>query len=62
VAVTAPPVDGEANKAVRILLAKRFGVGRGAVRLVRGERSREKTFEIAGVTLAQTDELLGDAT
>jgi uncharacterized protein len=48
VAVTAPPVDGEANAAVIDALAKAFGVRRSAVEIVRGERGRRKTIRIAG--------------
>jgi uncharacterized protein (TIGR00251 family) len=48
VAVTAPPVDGEANAAVIDALAKAFGVRRGAVAIVRGQTGRRKTVQIAG--------------
>ncbi len=52
VAITAPPVDGEANAALVKLLSKHFGVARSAVSLVAGERSRNKTVEIRGITVA----------
>jgi uncharacterized protein (TIGR00251 family) len=39
VRVTAPPVDDKANRAVVKLLAKRAGVARGRVSIVRGERA-----------------------
>ena len=48
VAVTAPPVDGEANAAVIAALAEAFGVRRSAVSIVRGERGRRKTVRVAG--------------
>ena len=48
VAVTAPPVDGEANAAVIEALADAFGVRRAAVRILRGERGRRKTVQITG--------------
>ena len=48
--VTAPPVDGAANVAVIAALAKALDVTRGAVRLVDGETSRNKSVEITGVT------------
>lgn len=47
--VSAPPVDGKANKALRKLLAKRLGVAPSRVTLLRGERSREKLLEVAGL-------------
>ena len=50
VAVTAPPVDGEANAAVIDALAEAFVVRRAAVTIVRGERGRRKTMRIEGAT------------
>jgi uncharacterized protein (TIGR00251 family) len=52
VAVTAPPVDGEANAAVIDAVAKAFSVRRAAVTIVRGERGRRKTLEVEGGTAA----------
>ena len=49
-AVTAPPVDGEANEAVRRLLARALGVAPSAVSVVRGERSRDKVVRVEGLT------------
>jgi uncharacterized protein (TIGR00251 family) len=48
VAVTAPPVDGEANAAVIEALAKAFGVRRSSVTIVHGERGRRKTVTVEG--------------
>lgn len=47
VAVTAPPVDGEANAAVIELLAKQLGVARSGVEVIAGASSRRKTVKIA---------------
>ena len=47
--VSAPPVDGEANRAVATLLAKALGVAPSSVRVVQGERGRDKLVEITGV-------------
>ncbi|HEY2407104.1 MAG TPA: DUF167 domain-containing protein [Polyangiaceae bacterium] len=58
VAVSAPPVDGEANAAVVELLAQAFGVRRSAVEVVHGERGRRKTVRILGATRATLFELL----
>jgi len=44
--VTAPAVDGKANKALIELLARHFKVKKGAVRILKGARSREKVVEI----------------
>ena len=57
VAVTAPPVDGEANAAVIELIAKTLGVAKGAVRVVAGTSSRRKTLEVRGVARATIEEL-----
>jgi uncharacterized protein len=50
--VTASPVDGKANAAVRKLLARALGVAPGNVRIVRGETSRDKLIEVAGLDAA----------
>lgn len=46
--VTAPPVDSAANQAVTALLAEAAGVAKSRVRLVAGEKARNKTFLIEG--------------
>lgn len=46
VAVAAPAEDGKANAAVIEALAERFDVPKGAVKIVRGLRSRLKEVEI----------------
>ncbi|MBX3161430.1 MAG: DUF167 domain-containing protein [Deltaproteobacteria bacterium] len=58
IAVTAPPVDGEANAAVVELLAKSLGIARSSVEVVAGASSRRKTLRLSGVTAAQIEELL----
>jgi uncharacterized protein len=50
VRVAAPPVDGRANDALCKLIAKRMGVPRGQVAIVRGAGSRDKLLRIEGVT------------
>jgi uncharacterized protein (TIGR00251 family) len=49
IAVTSPPVDGEANAAVIELLARRLKVARGRVTVTAGLSSRRKTVRIAGL-------------
>jgi len=46
VRVTAVPEKGKANKRVIEILSKHFKVPKSKIRLVRGETSREKVFEI----------------
>jgi uncharacterized protein (TIGR00251 family) len=49
VRVTAAPVEGKANEAVRRLLARRLGVARSRVTVVRGASSRDKLIEVEGL-------------
>jgi uncharacterized protein (TIGR00251 family) len=57
VRVKAPPVDGRANEALRKLIAKRVGVPKSRVTIVRGERSRRKLVAIEGADPAALKEL-----
>ncbi|MEK7355836.1 MAG: DUF167 domain-containing protein [Bdellovibrionota bacterium] len=50
--VHAPPVEGKANEELIRFLADAFGLARSKVILVRGEKSRSKTFELRGVDAA----------
>ena len=50
VRVAAPPVEGAANDAIVRLLARELDVPRSAVRIVAGERSREKRVQVDGVS------------
>ena len=59
--VTAPPVGGAANDAVRKLIAKRVGVAKGRVEIVRGESGRDKLVRIQGLSAAEAKQrLAGD--
>lgn len=49
VRVTAPAVDGKANRAVIEAVARALGVRSRDLRIVAGERSRDKIIEITGV-------------
>ena len=49
VRVRARPVEGEANAALILLLAKSLGVPRSAVSLARGGQSRRKMIEVDGI-------------
>jgi len=50
VAVTAPPVKGEANRQVVELLSSYFGVGKSFVKIVKGHKSRNKVVLIERIT------------
>jgi uncharacterized protein len=60
VRVKAPPVDGKANEALRTLIAKRAGVPKSRVTIVRGERSRRKLLAIEGADAGVLRALAGD--
>ncbi len=49
VSLTAPPVEGAANEALRVFLAKQFGVAKGRVTIEHGETGRRKRVRIAAV-------------
>jgi uncharacterized protein len=55
VAVTAPPEDGRANKALLEVLRDALGLKRSQVELLGGATSREKRFLIRGVTKAELE-------
>ena len=48
VAITAPPVDGQANSHLIKYLAKQFKVAKGQIQIVRGELGRHKSVTIQG--------------
>jgi uncharacterized protein (TIGR00251 family) len=59
VTLTAPPVAGAANDALRKLLAKALGVPKSSVEIVRGERARNKLVRVKGLDATRLE--LGDA-
>lgn len=46
IAITAPPVDGQANSHLIKYLAKQFKVAKGQIQIVRGELGRHKSVTI----------------
>jgi uncharacterized protein (TIGR00251 family) len=56
--VSAPPVDGRANKALCRLIAKRVGVAPSRVSVVRGQKSRDKVVRVEGVDAAALEKAL----
>ncbi len=55
IAITAPPLEGRANKACIAFLGKILGCAKRDVELLNGEKSRSKTFEIAGLTAEEVE-------
>ena len=58
VRVTAPPIDNRANEAVRRLLAAHLKVPLSAVKILAGEKSRNKRVQISGISRQQVLGLL----
>ena len=50
--LAAPPVDGEANRALVEFLAEELGVRKVDVAILRGETGRRKTIRVSGVGAA----------
>jgi hypothetical protein len=44
--LTAPPVEGKANKALIELLAEHYGVSKNRVLIIKGQKSKYKTVKI----------------
>jgi uncharacterized protein (TIGR00251 family) len=59
VRLSAPPVDGAANDALKELLARELSVARRNISIVSGASSRSKTVAVAGVDVASVQRLLG---
>ena len=55
-ALTAPPVEGKANQALVDFFAKGLQISRSRVRILRGEKSRQKVVSLDGISEAQWSE------
>lgn len=62
VRITAPPVRGQANEALVEYLAQVLGVRRQQVEIVRGQRARNKTIRIMGLSEREARNRLGNFT
>jgi uncharacterized protein (TIGR00251 family) len=58
VKLTAAPVEGKANTALKQLLSKRLGVPKKSVEIVSGERARLKSIRIQGLSAENVNNLL----
>lgn len=56
--VSAPPVDGRANRALCALIARRAGVAASKVTIVRGQRARDKLIRVQGIDSAALQDAL----
>ena len=55
VKLTAPPIEGKANEALIRFLAKKLGISKFCIEIIRGLHSREKTLRISGVVRQELD-------
>jgi uncharacterized protein (TIGR00251 family) len=58
VRVSAAPVEGAANEALVALLAQALAVPKRSIRIVAGERSRQKRIAVEGITAAAAAKLI----
>lgn len=49
VKLTAPPVEGEANRQLIEIIAEETGVRKSSISIVRGQSSKNKLIEIKGI-------------
>ena len=47
VKITAPPVDGKANKALVDFLSKTFKIPKTSFKIIKGETSKDKTLSVS---------------
>jgi uncharacterized protein (TIGR00251 family) len=60
VRLTAPPVEGAANKLLVRFLAKRLGVRAGDIAITSGEKAREKVLRVEALSQGELDNRLPD--
>jgi uncharacterized protein len=58
--LTAPPVEGKANKACVDFLARLLGLRRSALAIVSGEKSRKKTVSVDSIGRGELEARLKD--
>jgi uncharacterized protein len=51
--VTAPPVDDAANRAIIEFFSKLLGISKSHLQILAGEKSRDKTLQISGLSGAE---------
>ena len=61
VTLVAQPVEGAANKALQVFIARRLGIAKRQVTLLQGEHSREKTLSLEGIAAAEVTAIIESA-
>ncbi|HAL61020.1 MAG TPA: YggU family protein [Chloroflexi bacterium] len=62
VRITAPPIRGKANEALVEFLAQALGVRKRQVEIVRGQRVRNKTIRVRGLSEKEARKRFGNFT
>jgi hypothetical protein len=57
--ITAPPVNGKANRGLKRFLAKSLGISARRVEIISGQTSREKVVRISGLSRKDLAQKLG---
>jgi len=57
-ALTAPPVEGQANRQVINFLAKLFRIPKSAITIIAGEQGRTKRLRVTGISLGEAAAIL----
>jgi uncharacterized protein (TIGR00251 family) len=57
--VTAPPVEGKANEALKRFIARKLNLAASQIEIVAGQRSRDKILKISGISRAEVEKALG---
>ena len=61
VRLTAPPVDGKANRALERFLARALGTPASRIEIVKGKSSRTKHVLLSGISLPEARAAIGAA-
>ncbi len=59
VRVTAPPLEGKANKALKKFIAERLKLSPSQVEIITGQHSRKKLLRITGISKEDVEKSLG---
>ncbi len=58
--VSAPPVEGSANRALIALLAEKLGIPKGRIEIASGKNARVKILRVRGLSFQQVKSLLSE--
>lgn len=57
--IKSPPVDGKANAEIESFLAKKLGIAKNQVKILKGDKSKIKKVLIRGVAIAAVTKAFG---